>query len=128
MMEEDFWTLLTGSAAIVAVIPSSSIVWGAWPQGQAWPGIVLNIVENIDGLTYAGPDGFWQGRVQVDCYAETYPVAKQLARSALSVLSGHRGGAFRGIFLASTRDHREDGASDRPFRISMDFMTHWRAQ
>jgi hypothetical protein len=67
--------------------------------------------------------------MQVDCYAASYAAAKVLSRVVLTVLNGHRGGGFRLIESVAIRDGREGGSNeaDRPFRVSLDFLTHWRA-
>ena len=126
-MEKDFRALLTGSTAVTALVAKSAIAFGVVPQGTKLPAIALNVVSNRDGLTMQGPDGLWQGRVQVDCYGADYGAAVALAEAVTGVLHGHRAGAFRLILLDSRRDHNEPGAVDRPFRIGLDFITNWRA-
>lgn len=126
-MEEQFWALLSGSAAVTARVPSSRIVWGVLPQGAALPGIVLNVIGNQDTAHLSDTDGLWRGRVQVDCYGLTYADAKRVARAVIDRLNGHADTNFRGVFLDAQRDDHETGATDRPFRVSLDFITHWRA-
>ena len=121
-----FRALLTGSAAITAHVPSDRISWGTHPQKAPYPGIVLNVIGNADGLTLKGPDGLWQGRVQVDCYAEDYSAVVTLSKAVINLLSGHKGGGFQGIFLAGQRDSHADEPVGRLYRISIDFRTHWR--
>lgn len=128
-MEEAFRALLTGSAAVTAIVSTARINWGAHPQGAALPGIVLNTVADAEGLTYSGPDGLSQGRVQVDCYAASYAEAKELSRAVRTVLHGYRGGGFGLVAHDTTRDSREGGTNEatRPYRVSLDFSTHWSA-
>lgn len=128
-MEEEFRALLTGSAAVTAIVPASRINWGAHPQGAALPGLVLNVIDDAEGLVMNGPNGLFQGRVQVDCYAETYKGSKQLSRVVHALLHGYRGGSFRLVSHDSSRDSREGGSNEatRPYRVSMDFNTAWRA-
>lgn len=126
-MEEAFRALL------VAALPSigaTRINWGAHPQGLARPALVVNVVSGADGMTMQGPDGLLMARVQVDCYADSYTAAKTVSRTVIAALNGHRGGGFRGVFHASTRDGREGGSNeaDRPYRVSLDFMVNWRAE
>ncbi|SIO36483.1 Protein of unknown function [Rhodovulum sp. ES.010] len=123
-MEEEFRALLQAALAGVPVN------WGAHPQGAGWPGVVLNVIGGAEGLTQQGPDGLFSGRVQADCYARRYSDAKALSRLVVAALDGHRGGGFRGVFRVATRDGRDDDANggDRLFRVSLDFMTHWRAE
>lgn len=127
-MQQDFRALLTGSAEVAALAPAQAIAWGAPMQGTRPPAIALHLIDNADGMTMQGPNGLWQGRVQVDVYALSYGETRAVADAVIAALHGFRGGGFRGIFLAQQRDHHETGAVDRPFRISIDFMTHWRAE
>lgn len=128
-MEEALRSLLLASSGVTALAPAARINWGTHPQGTALPGVVLNVISDAEGYTMAGRDGLSQGRVQVDCYATTYSQAKQLSRAVRAALSGYRGGGFEGVFHSGTRDSRDGGANeaDRPFRVSLDFNTHWRA-
>ncbi|NRB17722.1 MAG: hypothetical protein HRU33_09200 [Rhodobacteraceae bacterium] len=65
----------------------------------------------------------------MDCYAENYADAADLATAVGLVLDGYRQDGFRGIFLDARRDNTERGANeaDRPFRVTMDFLTKWRS-
>jgi hypothetical protein len=127
-MEEAFRALLTGSAAVVALVPASRINWGAHPQGQPLPGVVLTVVSGAEGLTLQGPDGLSQGRVQVDCYAPAYADAKAVSRVIVTRLHGLRSGGFRLVRHVATRDSREGGTNEaeRPYRVSLDFETSWK--
>ncbi|MCW1932613.1 DUF3168 domain-containing protein [Pararhodobacter zhoushanensis] len=129
MMEEDLRALLTGSADVIAIAPIARINWGAHPQGMPLPGVILTVVDNAEGLVMNGPNGLFEGRVQIDCYAETLDQAKALARAIRPVLHGYRDTNFRLVTHVATRDSREGGANepDRPHRVSMDFTTAWRA-
>lgn len=127
-MEEDFRALLLAATAVTDIC-GTRINFGAHPQGQALPAIVLNTVDNQNGHDLQGSDGLFQGRVQVDCYADTYGGAKLLSRAALATLDGHSDTNFSGVFIAGSRDGREGGTNeaDRPFRVSLDFLTNWRS-
>lgn len=128
-MEEEFRALLTGSAAVTAIAPSDRINFGEHPQGAALPALVMNTISDFEGLTMQGPDGLSEGRVQVDCYAATYPEAKGLSRAVRDVFHGLRAGGFRLVEHTDTRDSREGGSNEatRPYRVSLDFTTAWRA-
>lgn len=126
-MELAMRALLTGSAAISALAPSDRIVWGTLGQGKPLPAAVLNAISNNQGMTQQGPDGLWQGRVQIDCYGKTYADALELSDAVIALLNGYRDQNFRLIALDARRDHNEPGATDRPHRISLDFLTNWRA-
>jgi hypothetical protein len=128
MMEEAFRGLLVTSSAVTVHAPASRINWGAHPQGDGAPCIVLTLVSDMSGYTLSGGDGLRQSRVQVDCYAATYGSAKLLSRAVLQVLGGHQDALFRGVFHEMARESREGGTNEaeRLFRVSMDFMAYWR--
>lgn len=128
-MEETLLALLASSAAITAIAPATRINWGAHPQGAALPGLVLNVIDDAEGLHLKGKDGLSQGRVQIDCYAMTFGQAKLLSRAVRNALHGYRGGGFRLVEHVSARDSREGGTNEaeRPFRVSLDFNTNWRS-
>lgn len=124
-MKRDFRALLTGSAAVTAYAPPLRIEWGTRTQGNPLPGVVLNLIGNADGLSMDGPDGWFEGRVQVDCYALDYDDADALAEAIREILHGYSGGDFQLIRHDRTQEEFEGGAADRPFRISQDFQTIW---
>lgn len=128
-MEQALRALLTGSAAVTAIAPASRINWGERPQGGALPALILSVVSGAEGLVMNGPNGLLESRVQIDAYGETYADAKVLSRAVIGVLHGFRNTNFRLVMHVSTRDGREGGTNEaeRPFRVSMDFTTAWRA-
>jgi hypothetical protein len=128
-MEEAFRAVLLATSGVTALAPAARINWGVHPQGAALPGVVLNTISDAEGLLMNGPTGLFEGRVQVDCYAASYSQAKALARVIRTRLHGYRGDGFQLVTHVSSRDSREGGANeaDRPFRVSMDFTTAWRA-
>ena len=127
-MEKAFRALLTSSAAVTALVPASAIAFGVVPQGTKLPAVALHVISNRDGLTYKGPDGLWQGIVQVDCYGADYGATVTLADTITALLSGYRGGSFQGIFLNARRDTYDPAATPRAHRVSLDFATKWRPQ
>lgn len=126
-MEEAFRAILLTNAQVSAIV-GTRVDWGSQTQGAGYPSIVLHVIDDFEDATMTGPSGLSQGRVQVDCYAETYGAAKLLSRAVRAVLDGYRGGQFSGIFHAATRDGREGGTNEatRPYRVSLDFFTNWR--
>lgn len=125
-MEESLRQLLLDSSAVAALC-GDRIDWGSRPQGSSLPAIVLNVVAEAEDHDLEGPDGLSQGRVQVDCYGQTYDRTKRLARAVRGVLDGHRDEEFQGIFHQSSADGREGGANEveRPFRVRSDYLTNW---
>lgn len=127
-MEQALRNILLAAAGVTA-LAGTRINWGAHPQGTAFPAAKLTLVSDAEGYTLDGPNGLSKGRVQVDCDAMSYKAARDLAAAIRAALSGYRGGDFRLIEHAATRDSREGGTdeAERPYRVSMDFLTHWRA-
>jgi hypothetical protein len=97
--------------------------FGAHPQGQPLPAIVLNTVSDLEGVSLDGRDGLSGARIQVDCYAIDYGPAKRLSRAVKAVLNGYSGDRIQGVFHAGSRDGREGGTNEaiRPYRVSLDF-------
>ena len=111
------------------VDPGTLVNWAEQPQGGRRPFIVMLVVDDAEGLHMNGPDGLFQGRVQLDCYATTYGEAKNLSRAVRAVLHGYRSGGFRLVQHVATRDAGREGGTneaERLFRVSLDFLTNWR--
>jgi len=125
-MEEQLRALLLNDSGVSSHV-GTRVNFGAHPQGQPFPAIVLNTISETEGYTLQGPNGVTNTRVQVDCYAQTYGAAKRLSRAVRSLLSGYQHGAFQGVFLAGSREGREGGSNDaeRPYRASLDFMVQF---
>lgn len=126
-MQIELRSLLLGVPAVAALC-GVRVDWGKRPAQDPYPGICLHLISDREGHTLQGPDGLSQGRVQVDCYAETSDGAAALTRAVRDALNGYRGGGFRGVFLEATRDNTERGSNepDRAVRVSMDFLVNWR--
>jgi hypothetical protein len=126
-MEEAFRAIIKAAAGVTAI--TSQVDFGRIPQGVALPAIVLQTISDTNTHHMQGPSSLHPGRVQVDCYANTYGGAKVLSRAVLSALDGYKGGNFQGIFHENSRDESEGGTNEvtRPYRVSMDFMTQWSA-
>tara|TARA_Y100000310_G_scaffold325782_1_gene389815 strand:+ start:1087 stop:1467 length:381 start_codon:yes stop_codon:yes gene_type:complete len=125
-MEEQFRALLLADASVMA-LSGGRISYGV-ANDSSGPYVVLWTISDANDHTLDGPDGLWVGRIQADCYATHYGDAKRLSRAVRAALDGKREGNFRAIFHDATRDGREGGTNDadRPFRVSLDFLTHWR--
>ena len=128
-MEEQLRAILLASSGVTSLVPATRINWGVHPQGAPLPGLVLNVASDAEGMVMNGPNGLSEGRVQIDAYAESYSQAKALSRAVIDALHGLRTTKFRLVTHVATRDSREGGTNEagRPFRVSMDFTTAWRA-
>lgn len=125
-MEEELIALLLASSGVTALC-GNRIDFGGNPQGTPDPRIVLWTIGDAEDHNLEGPDGHSVGRIQADCYGGTYLAAKQLSRAVRVALDGYTGGGLQGVFLAGTRDTREGGTNEpyRPYRTSLDFITHF---
>jgi hypothetical protein len=125
-MEELIRARLLASSAVTA-LAGDRIDFGSNAQGAENPRICMWTISDAEGLSLEGPDGLSQGRVQVDCYSDTYSSAKGLSRAVRAALDGHSGGGLQLVRLIGTRDTREGGTNeaDRPFRVSLDFATFY---
>lgn len=121
-MEKQIRAVLRGNVAVASHV-AQRVNFGAHPQGQPLPAIVLNTVSDLEGITLSGPSGLSAGRIQVDCYADQYGAAKLLSRAVKAALHGYSGDGVQGVFHAGSRDSREGGTNeaDRPYRVSLDF-------
>jgi hypothetical protein len=119
--------VLRGMPAVAALC-AERVDWGKRPAKDPYPGICLHLIGDREGFTLRGSDGLSRGRVQIDCYAEDYTGAADLAEAVRLGLNGYRQGGFRGVFLESLRDNTERGSNepDRAARVSMDFLVNWR--
>jgi hypothetical protein len=129
-MKIEFKALLTGSAAITALVPAVRINWRSQTQGAGNPYIVLQTISGSEGLTMNGPDGLFEGRVQIDVYGQIIDQVEQISEAVKGVLHGYRGGGFRLIRHVGEREDREGGSNEpeRLFRSGLDFTVAWRAK
>lgn len=124
-MEIDLRALLRATPAITAL--TTAIDWGESPQGATGSYVVLSLASDNEGATMQGRDWLRQSRVQVDCYAPTFAQAVAMREAIMDRLHGYRGGRFRGVFFDGARYFREADEAAPMHRMSLDFLTHWRA-
>jgi hypothetical protein len=123
-MEEELFALLNANLSV----PSQAIGWFTAPQGIGYPKVVLNVIDDADGLAHDGPIELFEALVQIDTYALDRAQAKAVSRQVRDLLHGYKGSGFEVIQHLRTRDGREGGSNEaeRPYRVSMDFMTMWK--
>ena len=124
-MEVDLRALLRATPAVTTI--TSAINWGEHPQDAAGPYVVLSLASDNEGATMQGRDWLRQSRVQVDCYAPAFAQAAAMREAIIDALHGYRGGRFRGVFFDGARYFREADEAAPMHRMSLDFLTHWRA-
>lgn len=121
-MEIELRDLIVGAAGAP---PADRVNWGWHPQGAAYPAVTLNVIDDIERTHMKGPDGLSAARVQVDCYDGTYGATKALANAVRAALSGYCGGRFQGVFFDGARDFNDPGQTQRPYRVSLDFIVNY---
>lgn len=77
-MDEALRDLLLGTAAITAIV-ARRVDWGVRPQGDALPAITLDRISGVPQMNMAGPSGWDLDRIQIDSWARTYKVAKDIS-------------------------------------------------
>ena len=116
-MEEELYALLSGAL-------SFPIAWGTLGQGTTLPRAAMFRVSGVRDMHNQGT-GLMQGRLQVDCYGNTFADAITASRAVGATLEGYAGGSILGVFLDSIRDGFEDDA-DLVHRVSLTFQIHYR--
>jgi hypothetical protein len=116
-MEEEIYTLLSGAV-------SFPVAWGGLGKGATLPRAAIQRVSAVRDMHLDGT-GLIEGRIQVDCYGETFGEAITAARGIRTALEGYRGGLILGVFLDSTRDGQDDDAGLLQ-RVSMTFSITYR--
>lgn len=112
-------------ALILPVAPRC--YWARAPQAPvpARPYVVLHRISGVRGYHMQGGDGLIQSRIQMDIYGDSYGSCRAQADAIMGVLSGYRGGIFRGVFIDSERSlPPEAGDPAEMFRLSVDVMVH----
>ncbi|MDW9877327.1 DUF3168 domain-containing protein [Sinorhizobium meliloti] len=125
-MEEALVSLLLSATGVTSLV-GARINWLRKPQNDA--GVPYIVLQRIDGdrdYHMRGPSGYVTSRVQADIYGVTYGSTKKAARALITMLSGHRGGIFQGIFIDSERDlpAADAGEVTNLFRTSVDLIVH----
>jgi hypothetical protein len=128
-MEQAIIARLLATGGVTA-IAGDRVFPGARPPAAALPAVVFNVVSGAPVYTDDGDAGLAENRVQIDCWAETYTAAKELAVAVKASLSGFvgtvAGVTFQNLLLITERDRREGGSNARDylFRTLLDF-TVW---
>jgi hypothetical protein len=126
-MEEGVIAKLLATSGVTSLV-STRISPGRRPQAGALPSISVNSISGAPVYTDDGEAGLAYGRIEIDCWAETYSSAKAVARAvkaALSAFVGEAGGiTFQYILMDAERDFSEGGgnAAEYLYRTNLDFI------
>ena len=60
-------------------------------ENSALPAIVYQQISGVRDQMFSGPSGFVEARFQINCWAETYEGADELAEAVRGALNGYNG-------------------------------------
>jgi hypothetical protein len=133
--EQAVFAVLAANAAVAAIV-ADRVYPTVLPQSAEVPAIVYTRVSADHTHTLGGASSLASGRVQVNCWADSYAEAAELARAVRLAVQGYRGevavGAesitIDGLFALSTGDLADPSAgleSHRRFGRRVDVDAHW---
>lgn len=132
MMEEALTAYILGSVALAAIV-GGRIDWAVRPQASLTPSIVLQNITTVPYYSDEGDTGLSTTRIQADCWAKTYALAKSAARELTNRLSGGQakfiqsGIEFQTAFKEDEQDSFERGAAAEDlYRVRLDFTLIYR--
>lgn len=120
MVESDLYTALSIDASVGAIVGGTGdgarIYPMLRPQGAALPAVTYQLIDRprIDTASLRGNNAKVRSRVQVDCWAESYAVAKSLAAAVKNAVLA----ALTALSI-DERDLYEDDTGI--YRVSSDF-------
>lgn len=115
MIEAAARTILANNADVQKLV-GNRITFGIAAQGENKPRVVLTLVDSSHEHTFTGHAGYVTGRIQCDCLAPTYPVAKSLAKAIIAALDGYEG-KVTGIAGINVSYIAVDSESDVPTAV-----------
>lgn len=128
----DFTTALTtrlstdaAIAALVVAAGKKRIYWTKVPEGTALPYMRLQTISDPLDEHLKGYTGTQRPRVQVDCFASTYTVARDLAAKVIAAVAAPAtvgGVIFNRIKAEGPTDLGEDTSNGFVHRLSVDLL------
>jgi len=108
--EVDFRTLLLAAAPVSALIGDRAN-WGELPAARPRPLVCMWNITRPGDYTMDGPSGLNHAFLQVDCWADSYLAALDVANAIEAALSGYKGFVdfteFQGVFFTGRADSKE---------------------
>jgi hypothetical protein len=89
VVEPAFRVLLVTNPAVAAIV-GDRVYHNVRPANERRPSIVLARISTFFARRFGGDFGFTKGRIQVDCLAESYQTAKELAAAAKARLDQYK--------------------------------------
>ena len=123
-IEKDIHYALSDDADVSTLV-SSRVYPMKLPQGWTLPAITYQRISGERAHCLGGPSGRARPRFQIDCWAEDYDGAKDLADKVRLCLDGFKGNIntesdVGGIILEGDRDIWEEEINI--YRVTMDFI------
>jgi hypothetical protein len=125
-MEEALRALLTGYAPLTALV-AQRIYWNAIPQDAADPCVVLYKITGGEGHHMQGPDGLFNGTVQIDVRAISTTSMWAVSRAIRAKLDGYSDDNFRGVFQRNDSQSSEKPGTTLYHRSRQDFDVWYSA-
>ncbi len=115
--EEALFAYLSGHSGVKGIC-ADRIYPLRMADKAAFPCIVYHLVSNPREISHSGNSGLANPRFQLDCYADDYLKAKQLAQQCVSALHGYKGGEIQAAFIEDENDLLE--TDTRVYRVAVD--------
>jgi len=125
-MRAAFIGALRADSAVAALV-GARVHYLLRPQGGALPAVTCQQISGARLYSHEGPGGLVNGRMQVDCWAETAAGAAALATAVRRAIEGNGfsagGETVDSAQLIAEQDFSEKAEADgvRVFRASLDF-------
>lgn len=122
-MEQALRTELLADAAIFAAV-ADRVSWSMRVQGEPLDAIVLYRIGGRRDVTFDGPSGFAESRVQADCLSHSFDRAKALADRVIARLHGraftHGTDEVQGVFVEREASDADATGAKTVFRTLLD--------
>ena len=113
-IETDLYTTLSNDSGVTALI-STRIYPNLAPEGVTHPYVTYQVVTGERLSTIAGVDDAKRKRIQINCHADTYASAKDLAAAVEAALEGDG-------YLAFERDFYDPDTQIHTVNVDWSFM------
>lgn len=121
-VESDIYTRLSAYAGIIALV-SAKIYPLTLPQDVALPALSYFKVSDVPEHAMGLDADIKTIRIQVDCWADTYSVAKSLEVQVKAALSRYRSGNIKDCFFDNSVDFYI--AEENIYHIPLDFIIYY---
>ena len=92
MIETAIDSLLINNSSITDLI-GDRVYSQVREQSDGLPAVTYQVISAIRQIDMSGPNGFVEGRIQINCFAATILAAAELSEVVRLALSGFKGGA-----------------------------------